>query len=167
MKRLGAFLIVIGIGSLILPRLGMQFRLMSSLESSQPAAGIVVAGIGVLFIVLGSINWRSKPTAAMPPQFPQQAPPVYPPAYQNIPAPPQATAWPGTAQVGNCARCSQPLWAGDIVCRTCGLPVNVGVPQPVAYSAPQQMAQRCPNPRCGQTIPPGKKFCTACGTRLF
>ena len=52
MKRLGAFLIVIGIGSLILPQLGMQFRLMSSLESSQPAAGIVVAGIGVLFIVL-------------------------------------------------------------------------------------------------------------------
>ena len=52
MKRLGAFLIVIGIGSLILPQLGMQFRLMNALESSQPAAGLVVAGIGVLFIVL-------------------------------------------------------------------------------------------------------------------
>lgn len=170
MIRFGVFLFVIGIGSLFMPMIGMQFRLMSLFNDAQPAAGIIVGGLGVLFIVLGSATSRSKQSAARPQQYPQQAQPVLPPpAYQNIPAAPQPqpTAWPGTAQIGNCARCTQPLFAGDIVCRTCGLPMNVAQAQPAAYAAPPQAAQRCPNPRCGQMIPQGKKFCTSCGTRLF
>lgn len=36
-----------------------------------------------------------------------------------------------------------------------------------ATSKPKVPAQRvCPNPQCGRTLPPGKKFCTGCGTAL-
>lgn len=53
-------LIVFGVGSLILPQFNMQFRLMSLLDGAQPVAGIVVAAIGVLLIVLGSRNKQAK-----------------------------------------------------------------------------------------------------------
>lgn len=52
----GVLLIIMGIGSLILPQFGIQFRLMSLLDGAQPAAGIIVAALGVLLVVLGVRN---------------------------------------------------------------------------------------------------------------
>ena len=49
----GIFLIVIGAGSLLLPSLGFQFRLMELLDDYQPYAGIVVAIIGAGLVLLG------------------------------------------------------------------------------------------------------------------
>jgi len=49
----GIFLIIIGAGSLLLPSLGFQFRLMELLDDFQPYAGIVVAIIGSGLVLLG------------------------------------------------------------------------------------------------------------------
>ncbi len=59
MVGLGVLLIIFGVGSLILPQFNLQFRLMSLLDDAQPIAGIVVAAIGVLLLVLGLRNKRS------------------------------------------------------------------------------------------------------------
>lgn len=58
----GVMLIVLGIGSLILPQFNIQFRLMSLLDGAQPIAGIVVAAIGALLVVLGLRGQSSKPS---------------------------------------------------------------------------------------------------------
>jgi len=49
----GIFLIIIGAGSLLLPSLGFQFRLMELVDDYQPYAGIVVAVIGAGLVLLG------------------------------------------------------------------------------------------------------------------
>ena len=57
----GIVLIVLGAGSLLLPMIGIQFRLMEVLDDFQPWAGIVVAVIGSGLVLLG-MN-RSSPEA--------------------------------------------------------------------------------------------------------
>jgi hypothetical protein len=54
MARLGIFLLIMGIGSLILPLMGRQFVLMSLLDPAQPVAGIVIALVGGLLIFAGA-----------------------------------------------------------------------------------------------------------------
>lgn len=49
----GIFLIIIGAGSLLLPSLGFQFRLMELLDDYQPYAGVVVAIIGAGLVLMG------------------------------------------------------------------------------------------------------------------
>ena len=49
----GIFLIVLGAGSLLLPLIGFQFRLMELLDPYQPYAGIVVALIGAGLVTMG------------------------------------------------------------------------------------------------------------------
>ena len=49
----GIFLIILGAGSLLLPMLDMQFRLMELVDPYQPYAGIVVAVIGAVLVFLG------------------------------------------------------------------------------------------------------------------
>ena len=49
----GIFLIILGAGSLLLPMLGFQFRLMELLDDFQPYAGIVVAIIGAALVFMG------------------------------------------------------------------------------------------------------------------
>lgn len=61
MIGIGVLLIIFGVGSLILPHFDLQFRLMSLLDDVQPVAGIVVAAIGVLLVVLG-MRKRGNPS---------------------------------------------------------------------------------------------------------
>jgi len=56
MKSWGIFFIIMGVGSLVLPLLGVQFILMSLLDSGQPWSGIGVALVGGVMIYLGSRN---------------------------------------------------------------------------------------------------------------
>jgi hypothetical protein len=60
MVGFGVLLIILGIGSFILPQFNMQFRLMSLFDGAQPAAGIIVAALGVLLVVLGLRRQRTK-----------------------------------------------------------------------------------------------------------
>jgi hypothetical protein len=57
----GIALIVIGAGSLLLPLLGYQFTLMELVDDFQPYAGIVVAIIGAVLVVLG-MNRQTETT---------------------------------------------------------------------------------------------------------
>ncbi|HEX7067691.1 MAG TPA: hypothetical protein VF295_05765 [Candidatus Limnocylindria bacterium] len=54
----GIFLIIVGAGSLLLPSLGYQFRLMELVDDVQPYAGIVVAVIGAALLFLGMTRGR-------------------------------------------------------------------------------------------------------------
>jgi hypothetical protein len=49
----GIFLTIMGAGSLLLPSLGFQFRLMELVDDLQPYAGIAVAAIGAALLFLG------------------------------------------------------------------------------------------------------------------
>ncbi len=70
----GILLIVLGAGSLLLPQLGFQFRLMELLEDFQPYAGIAVALIGAVLVYLG-MN-RGQTTVEVTPAPSQPAPPA-------------------------------------------------------------------------------------------
>lgn len=54
----GIFLIILGAGSLLLPSLGFQFRLMELVDDVQPYAGIVAAVIGAGLLLLGMTRGR-------------------------------------------------------------------------------------------------------------
>jgi hypothetical protein len=62
MLRLGLLLVVLGLGSLLLPLLNLQFRIMELVDPYQPFAGLIVAAIGVALIYLAT--QRSRPVAA-------------------------------------------------------------------------------------------------------
>ena len=54
MISLGVFLVILGVGSLVLPSLGFQFRLMELLDPYQPWAGIIVAAVGLITVLFGA-----------------------------------------------------------------------------------------------------------------
>lgn len=56
----GIFAIVLGIGSFVLPMIGLQFRLMSLVEDFQPFAGIAVAAVGVVLVIIGIRQKQAK-----------------------------------------------------------------------------------------------------------
>jgi hypothetical protein len=56
----GILLIIMGAGSLLLPSLGFQFRLMELVDAYQPYVGIVVAIIGAVLVVLGMTRGSRK-----------------------------------------------------------------------------------------------------------
>jgi hypothetical protein len=72
----GILLLVLGVGSLLLPMLDMQFRLMELVDPYQPWAGIVVAGIGGVLVFLGQT--RREPAAEVTSTPAQPAPPPGP-----------------------------------------------------------------------------------------
>ena len=74
MAGLGALLVILGIGSLVLPMFDIQFQIMSLLDDYQPVAGIAIAAVGVLLVVLGARSRRT--TVVVPTQEPPAAPPT-------------------------------------------------------------------------------------------
>jgi hypothetical protein len=86
MLSLGVLLVILGVGSFVLPMIGYQFRLIEPLEPYQPWAGIVLAAIG-LITVLYAGRRRAAPTTVVettttPPPPPPAAPPPQPPSQQ-------------------------------------------------------------------------------------
>lgn len=67
MTGIGILLIVLGLGSLLLPLFDLQFRLMELVDPYQPFAGIIVGAIGAVLVGL-SLQRRSKaaPASASP-----------------------------------------------------------------------------------------------------
>jgi hypothetical protein len=67
----GIFLIILGAGSLLLPMLDLQFRLMELVDPYQPYAGIVVAVIGAVLVFLGQTRRTEGATVeTRPPEQP-------------------------------------------------------------------------------------------------
>ncbi len=74
MAGLGAFLIILGLGSLVLPMFDIQFQLMSLLDDYQPIAGIAVAAIGLALVLMGMRRTRTQVVVAPPAQEPPTTP---------------------------------------------------------------------------------------------
>ena len=96
MTGFGVLLIILGVGSLVLPMFNFQFRLMEIVDPYQPWAGIIVAVIGAALVAFGmqrsrtvTVSTTSSTTAP-----PEPAAPVAP-AAQAVP-PPVETPAPGT-----------------------------------------------------------------------
>jgi hypothetical protein len=70
MVRIGGFLVFIGLGSLVLPYIGMEIRGQEAVESAQPWLGIVLALVGAGLIAANVLIGRRKAVAPAP--APQQ-----------------------------------------------------------------------------------------------
>lgn len=62
MISLGVLLVILGVGSLVLPSLGLQFTFMDWLDAYQPWAGIIVAAVGLITVLFGAQR-RGRATA--------------------------------------------------------------------------------------------------------
>lgn len=88
MISLGVLLVVLGVGSLVLPALNLQLQLMEIVDPYQPWAGVIVAAVGLITILFGAQRRGRK--AAEPAKA--TASTVAPAA----PAASASTAWPET-----------------------------------------------------------------------
>jgi hypothetical protein len=84
MLSLGVLLVILGVGSFVLPMIGYQFRLIEPLEPYQPWAGIILAAVGLITVIYAGRR-RAAPTTVVetstttPPPPPPAAPPQQPP----------------------------------------------------------------------------------------
>jgi uncharacterized membrane protein YeaQ/YmgE (transglycosylase-associated protein family) len=61
MKRLGWLLVILGVGSFILPFFGLQFKLMM-LFGDSPIVAIVMAIVGAIILVATGDDGGKRPT---------------------------------------------------------------------------------------------------------
>jgi drug/metabolite transporter (DMT)-like permease len=71
MATLGGLLVVLGLGSLILPLFDMQFSILEPIDPYQPWAGIALAIVGAVIVGLPYV--RGRGTAGGPPSEPPAA----------------------------------------------------------------------------------------------
>jgi hypothetical protein len=64
MTGFGVLLIILGLGSILLPMFNLQFRLMELVDPYQPFAGIIVALIGAALVYLGLQRTRAAAATA-------------------------------------------------------------------------------------------------------
>ena len=65
MISFGVLLVILGVGSLVLPYLDLQFTLMDFVDPYQPWAGIIVAALGLITVLFGAQR-RGRREAARP-----------------------------------------------------------------------------------------------------
>ena len=53
MVSLGVLLVVVGIGSIVLPAAGVESRFLNSLDPVQPWLGVIVAAVGLITVLFG------------------------------------------------------------------------------------------------------------------
>ncbi len=74
MVGFGVLLIILGVGSLLLPMFDIQFQIMSLLDDYQPLAGIAIAAVGAVLVFLGL--QRRRQTTVVVQEPPRQEPPA-------------------------------------------------------------------------------------------
>jgi predicted lipid-binding transport protein (Tim44 family) len=109
MISLGVLLVILGVGSLVLPSLGLQFTLMDWLDAYQPWVGIIVAAVGLITVLFGAqrrgraepaavATAQASPPAEAPPPAPAANPAEASPSGQTSapaqPTPPAERTWP-------------------------------------------------------------------------
>ncbi|WP_103352047.1 hypothetical protein [Amycolatopsis sp. CA-128772] len=75
MVRIGGILVFLGVGSLLLPYIGLEIRGQEAVEGAQPWLGIVLALVGAGLIAANALVARRKAattSAAPAPQSPGQ-----------------------------------------------------------------------------------------------
>jgi len=56
MRSWGIYLLIFGIGSFLLPMMGLQFKLLSLLGNATPIVGAVLTVAGIALLVLSSLS---------------------------------------------------------------------------------------------------------------
>jgi uncharacterized membrane protein YgdD (TMEM256/DUF423 family) len=56
MRSWGIYLLIFGIGSFLLPMMGLQYKLLSLLGNSTPIVGGVLTVAGIVLLVLSSLS---------------------------------------------------------------------------------------------------------------
>lgn len=72
MLSLGVLLVILGVGSFVLPMVGYQFRLMDPIDPYQPWAGIIVAAVGLITVIFAG---RRRAPATTVVEAPRSEPP--------------------------------------------------------------------------------------------
>ena len=62
MVSFGVLLVVVGIGSIVLPAAGIESRFLNSLDSVQPWLGVIVAAVGLITVLFGQRRLASVQT---------------------------------------------------------------------------------------------------------
>jgi predicted lipid-binding transport protein (Tim44 family) len=120
MISLGVLLVILGVGSLVLPSLNLQFQLMEIVDPYQPWAGIIVAAVGLITILFGAQRRGRKEVVV---ESTAQAAPAPPAAPASTTAPPASTtsstasamdrAGEPTTPVGTTPPAERPAWPTD------------------------------------------------------
>ncbi len=72
MLSLGVLLVILGVGSFVLPMIGYHFRLMDPVEPYQPWVGIIVAAVGLITVIFAG---RRRAPATTVVETPRSEPP--------------------------------------------------------------------------------------------
>lgn len=64
--QFGILLLILGVGSFLLPLIGFQFSLMSLIEEYQPWAGIGVSAVGALIVIAFILNRKPEDQGQQP-----------------------------------------------------------------------------------------------------
>ena len=146
MRNWGLLLLVIGLGSFVLPYFGFQFQLINLFgEDSQPAVALILAAAGAILFFAGSAKERKTSTAATAAPPPQKAPDP------TVKAEPKEQQRSGL----HCSACGAENSAEARFCGSCGASLIPAAPL---------KAQTCA--RCGATLVASDRFCSACGAPL-
>ena len=123
MKRWGLLLIVIGLGSFILPRIGMQFRLINLTGGDPRESGVLFIIVGaVLFVIGQALESRPRLTPRAQGAPPAQvAAPGRPVQARPVQTPPPAAP---TAGPSFCGSCGTRLEGPVKFCTACGAPIQ-------------------------------------------
>jgi hypothetical protein len=82
MLSLGVLLVILGVGSFVLPMIGYQFTLMEPIEPYQPWAGIALAAVGLVVVIFAARARRAPATTVVESTSPPPAPPPQQPPQQ-------------------------------------------------------------------------------------
>jgi hypothetical protein len=140
MLRFGAVLALFGFGSALLHFTDIQFRLLSWAEKWQPWLGLVMGGVGALFLLIATLRDNGEPAGQQPPQQGFGPPPA------GYGPPPGGFAQPPASPPGGFA---QPQPGPGY-----GTPPS-GFGQPYPPPIPQQGPQYGPRPPQGPPQPRG------------
>lgn len=124
MKGWGTLLVLLGVGSFILPAFGMQFRLINAFGGDPSSSG-------VLFIIVGGVLYfigQARERGARPAPAPQAARAVTPaqaaPPARPAPVPVQPLQAASTGGPNFCGSCGTRLMRPMKFCTKCGAPTQ-------------------------------------------
>jgi hypothetical protein len=101
MISLGVLLVILGVGSLVLPSLNLQFALLDFVDPYQPWAGVIVAAIGLITILFAAQR-RGRKDVVVEPAVPG------PPVAATAPTPPPQAAVAESPPAPTAAEASEP-----------------------------------------------------------
>ena len=123
MKGWGVLLIFLGIGSFVLPALGMQFRLIELFGDDPRASGAMFIVVGALLYAVGSALERRSQRRAAAQRAPAAAPAaVRPAAASPVPVAPVAAAA-AASGLNFCGNCGTRITKAGKFCTSCGAPL--------------------------------------------